>query len=265
MDELVVPALSHRDNAGLRNTLSALVGGARSALGYDLVGAYLVGSLALGAGDRHSDVDFVVITRDPVSAVRLGLLEELHDALPALSSFGADHLEGSYIATSELGSQSQWLYIDNGSRIVGRSDHDNTQAFRWVLRKRGLTLFGPSPVNLLPAVDQTELTLEARERARSWVELLRSDPAVVDDAWAQTHFVTGLCRLLFTFKEGSIVSKEEATSWSAAYLGPRWNRLLDQALIDRQTTWDRVGGTSDPVLAAETVQLSIEVVRQMAG
>lgn len=32
-----------------------------------------------------------------------------------------------------------------------------------------------------------------------------------------------------------------------------------------ETTWDRVGYSSDSTRAAETIQLSIEVVRQMAG
>lgn len=86
----------------------------------------------------------------------------------------------------------------------------------------------------------------------------------VDDAWPQTHFVTGLCRLHFTFEEGGIASKAEATSWAAIRLGPRWHRLLNQAITDRHTTWDRVGKSSDSALAADTVELSMKVVRQMA-
>ncbi|WJE00770.1 hypothetical protein [Streptomyces antimycoticus] len=42
--------------------LADLIGTARSILGDTFVGAYLQGSFALGAGDLHSDCDFIVVT-----------------------------------------------------------------------------------------------------------------------------------------------------------------------------------------------------------
>ncbi len=59
-----------------------LVDGVRAALEDDFVGAYLVGSFALGAADEFSDVDFVVVTErvlgaDAVERLQRWALDEL--------------------------------------------------------------------------------------------------------------------------------------------------------------------------------------------
>ena len=50
--------------AELNGVLHDLVTGAQAALGESFVGAYLQGSFALGAGDLHSDCDFLVVVRE---------------------------------------------------------------------------------------------------------------------------------------------------------------------------------------------------------
>ena len=265
MSSLDLTQLSPEDQVGLAATLNKLLRGVKDALGPNLVGVYLVGSYALGAGDSHSDVDFAVVTHAPVSPASLSLLEKLHETLPALSTFGADHLEGSYLPAGDLrgASGAGWLYVDNGSRMIERSSHDNTLAFRWVLRNRGIPLVGPEPTSLLEEVDDSALREEARARAVSWRGLLASHPETVGDSWAQTYFVTGLCRLLYTYETGAITSKLEATMWAAERLDPAWTGLLERAVADRATTWQRVGRPAEPALAAETVRLGAEIARLM--
>ena len=65
----------------LNAILERLVDGSREALGDNFVGAYLHGSFALGDADEHSDVDFIAITREDLSADQLAALQALHAEL----------------------------------------------------------------------------------------------------------------------------------------------------------------------------------------
>src|SRR3954465_13824854 len=81
----------------LNDVLAEFVEGLRRALGHGLVGAYLVGSFALGDADEHSDVDFIVVTAAEVTDAEIASLNALHGRLFALESPWAQHLEGSYV------------------------------------------------------------------------------------------------------------------------------------------------------------------------
>lgn len=260
-------ALNRRERAGLDGTLSHLLRGVGYSLGPNLLGAYLVGSFALDAGDRQSDVDFAVITHRPVSLPELAELRSLHAMIPDGPTFGADHLEGSYIPVAGLAhpGSADWLYVDNGSRMLGPSSHDDTLAFRWALREKGKALVGPAARSFTPVIDDLALRTEARARAIEWRDLLRATPETVDDSWAQTHFVTGLCRLLYTADRGTITSKHRATVWAGRHLGREWRGLLTGALQQRSTTWERVGTAADPALASATVALAEEVCGRISA
>jgi hypothetical protein len=54
----------------------------RRILGDDLAGAWLQGSFALGAGDQHSDCDWIVATRGPVTDDQVAALREVHHEIP---------------------------------------------------------------------------------------------------------------------------------------------------------------------------------------
>ena len=66
----------------LNELLGELVGRVESILGDSFVGAYLVGSFALGAGDLSSDCDFLMVTAEQVTEQQERALRELHDEIP---------------------------------------------------------------------------------------------------------------------------------------------------------------------------------------
>src|SRR5580692_8472279 len=80
----------------LNAVLARMVAGSREALGDNFVGAYLHGSFALGASDEHSDVDFIVVTREDLSSDQLQRLQTLHGELHGEASPWGERLEGSY-------------------------------------------------------------------------------------------------------------------------------------------------------------------------
>ena len=136
--------------ADLNGVLHDLVTGAQSALGETFVGAYLQGSFALGAGDLHSDCDFVVVVRARPDAAQEAALRALHRDLPRRDGHWFKHLEGSYAVAGDLrsveGLGREWLFVNHGADEMSWSEHCNQPWTRWILREHGITLVGPCPV-----------------------------------------------------------------------------------------------------------------------
>src|SRR3954463_11304434 len=65
-----------------------------SILADGLVGAYLVGSFALGGGDMASDCDFIVVTEDRVDGEQERALRALHDEIPTPHGYWPQKLQG---------------------------------------------------------------------------------------------------------------------------------------------------------------------------
>src|SRR6266542_2800417 len=74
----------------------------RTILGSHFIGMYLDGSLASGAFDQDSDIDFVVVTDEEVRGDLFLALQAMHERIAALDSPWAIQLEGSYISTGAL-------------------------------------------------------------------------------------------------------------------------------------------------------------------
>jgi predicted nucleotidyltransferase len=79
----------------LNQVLSRFVGGVRSILSDDLIGAYLQGSFAVGDADENSDCDWVMVVARPLTKGQVEALQEDFHRVYALSSPWAQHLEGS--------------------------------------------------------------------------------------------------------------------------------------------------------------------------
>jgi hypothetical protein len=46
--------------------------------------------------------------------------------------------------------------------------------------------------------------------------------------------VVTLCRLLYTLETGAVASKSRAARWAQQALGPRWNGLIERALVGQK-------------------------------
>ena len=130
-------------------------------LGENLVGAYIVGSFALEAGDLSSDCDFLVVTTEQVTGKQERALRELHDAIPTRPGYWAINLEGSYAPRADLETlerlDREWLYLARGWREMQWSTHCNVEDTRWILRERGIAVTGPDPRAFACEVPQTML------------------------------------------------------------------------------------------------------------
>ena len=227
--------------AELNNVLDGLVTGARAALGESFVGAYLQGSFALGAGDLHSDCDFVVVVRTRPTAAQESDLRTLHRDLPRREGFWNRHLEGSYALPEDLrdvaGLGRPWLYVDHGREEMEWSEHCNQPWTRWILREHGITLVGPCPVDLVGPVPDAVL----RDAARADLDTLVDDIlgwCPPELAWCQRYLVVQACRSLYTVRTAEVASKRDAVRWAMVHADPRWRPLLRQVLDDRELGLD---------------------------
>jgi len=80
--------------------LREFAAGLQTALGSNVPGAYLVGSLATGDFDLDSDVDFLVVTKVELCDAEVKSLEATHSHIHGLGSYPAEHLEGLILVRS---------------------------------------------------------------------------------------------------------------------------------------------------------------------
>lgn len=250
--------------ADVRAALDELVEGATVALGEQLIGAYLLGSFALGCADEWSDVDFVVVTDGRPTGEPEQSLRALHARLPDAGGWSA-HLEGSYADAADLRSPMtlgrRWPHVDNGARGIEPSDHDNTAHTRWVLRERAIVLTGPDPRDLVTEVTPEALRAEALGAARERAEQLEDDPAPYANAWFQPNAVLTSCRIAYTATHAEVTGKADAARWALDHLPPAHRPVIEAALTDRAHPCKRVHQQGDPALVAPTRALVWDVVR----
>ncbi len=151
----------------LREVLSIFVAETRAELADNLIGIYLVGSLASGDFDLDSDVDFLVVINTELTATNIKTLQDIQIKIHAIDCYPANHLEGSYISISDLNNWStvgekKLYYFDNGSTTIEQSIHDNKWHVRWILRERGITLIGQKPKTILQSIPLNELSNEIK-------------------------------------------------------------------------------------------------------
>ena len=151
----------------LRKVLNTFVDEIAAELRENLVGIYLIGSIASGDFDSDSDVDFLVVTKTELTEANMKSLQNIQIKIHDIDCYPAKHLEGSYLSISDLNNWSivgekKLYYFDNGSTTYEESTHDNEWHVRWVLRERGITLVGPKPETILRPIPLGEMYNEIK-------------------------------------------------------------------------------------------------------
>jgi predicted nucleotidyltransferase len=227
----------------LRQVLTIFVHEISAALGGNLVGIYLVGSIASGDFDLDSDVDFLVVTNTAVTEADMKRLQDIQIKIHAMDCYPAKHLEGSYISISELNDLStvgkkKLYYFDDGSTTYEQSTHDNQWHVRWILRERGITLVGERPEIILQPIPQNELSNEIK-RTMLLVKGFFEDEinrtlSFFNSRFGQSFTVLTYCRMLHTLHTGMVQSKKAAVQWAKKHVETKWINLIDQAWTERE-------------------------------
>jgi hypothetical protein len=209
-------------------------------LGENLVGAYLGGSLALGDFDpAASDIDLLVVTAEPVSEPLLQQLQAMHSQISAAGSPWASRLEVSYVPRAAIRRHDpgDCHHPSMGETwAFGISPHDEAWVIqRWIIRERGVTLWGPPPATLIDPLSSADLR-------QAVLTLLREDwsARLQNPEWFrrrnfQAYGILTMCRCHYTMVTGEIASKPVAAAWAREAL-PAWAGLIDRALLWRYDT-----------------------------
>jgi hypothetical protein len=260
-DETRIPASPYPE---LREVLHAFADGVAATLLEDLAGLYLVGSLATGDFDLDSDVDFLALVKQDLGAGEQAALQALHTAMHERDSYPARHLEGSYLSLADLRDAATVgakpvFYFDNGSIVPEWSTHDNQWHVRWVLRERGIRLYGPEPAQLLPAVPREALLEEVRaallRATRLFQEQLDAPLCFYNSRFGQSFFVLTACRMLHSLNTATVQSKKVGAEWAKMNVDPAWIPLIEQAWQERQGVrfMRKIGQRAHPDLLRQTL------------
>lgn len=227
----------------LREVLRRFVDAMQAELVDNLIGIYLVGSLASGDFDADSDIDFLVVLQTGLTDANRKALEAIQRELYTINCYPAKHLEGSFIAIDDLTDgrtvgETRLDYFDNGSTTLERSVHDNQWHVRWVLRERGISLLGPPPATLLPAIPPEALANEMKIKMDVIKTLFADDIhqplSFLNSRFGQPFIVLTYCRILHTLHTGTVKSKKAGAAWARQCVEPRWVPLIDQAWTERE-------------------------------
>jgi predicted nucleotidyltransferase len=224
--------------------LEQIRAGAERILGSGFVGMYLYGSLTLNAFNDQSDIDFLVVTDEPVSDAALAALAALHDRIAASGLPYADQLEGSYIPKDALRRHipaQLHPHIDRGAgeRLTPQQHDSDWVVQRYVLREHGITVAGPPPDTLIDPISADDLRGAVRELLDGWWGPMIDDPFRLEvHNGYHAYAVQSMCRILYTLKNGTVVSKPDAARWAQAELDGRWQPLIERAMSWQMTPTD---------------------------
>jgi hypothetical protein len=205
------------------------------AIGDDLVGLYLSGSLGLGDFDPvSSDVDVLLATAGPLPGPAVERLRRLHGALRAEGGWAA-RLEVVYLPLAAL---RRFDPEDAGRYPIGPSDRDFTLGRqgptwvldRWVAREHGLVVVGPDPRELIEPIGPEQLRAAVRASLAGHWTLEGTDVAWLRPRNYQAFAVLSMCRDLYVLEHGTVVSKPAAAAWASRRLGPPWTAQIERAL-----------------------------------
>jgi hypothetical protein len=201
--------------AELNDYVSEVARRVLTALGDDLVGVYLHGSVAMDAFvPTRSDVDVLVVSRAPLApAVKLAVASELSEAALPCPGVG---LEVSIVTLDsarsssdrpafELHMDTQENTVDHGARHPGArhpGDPDLIAHFA-MARVRGVALMGPPAEEVIAPVARTSLLRSMADDLEWGIERRMTGYAVLN-----------ACRALRFAREGTLCSKPEGGEWA---------------------------------------------------
>jgi len=220
--------------------LSDLLDQMQRILGKKLVGLYLYGSLVTGDFDREiSDIDLLAILSSDINDQEFAQLQQMHNDFVAKNQQWDDRIEIAYLSIAALktfrSQASKIAIISPGEPFHIKEAGKDWLINWWVVREKGVALFGPAPTTLIDPISKQEFLQAVQEQAQAWgewVDHMQTRPS-------QAYAILTLCRALYAHKNGEQVSKKQAALWVQARF-PQWASLIQNALMWRIGWRDQV-------------------------
>jgi predicted nucleotidyltransferase len=224
--------------ADMNQLLELLLSGMYKVLGAKLIGLYLYGSLVIGDFDPNiSDIDLVAALSSDIDDKEFGALQTMHDDFAKKYKEWDDRIEVCYISVAALhavrSSTSQIVNISPGEPFHRRESSREWLTDWYVVREKGIPLFGPSPKSIIESISKDEFIRSVQANANAWRIWIHD----MHNRKSQAYAILTLCRALYTYKNGEQVSKKQAAVWAEKEF-PEWSKLIQNALLWREAWCD---------------------------
>lgn len=210
--------------------LGELVSELRETLRVNLVGVYLYGSLTQRAFDRkRSDVDCLVVVRRNLSGVQFRRLARFL-ARAAESDPWVKRLQMQVLVESGLLKEDKRGILYQFG-ILKRSGSDGNPIIWSNVLATGITLAGPAPASILPPITREKFD-DALRREVGYVRAEFGNPRSKwrDVPFYRRYAVLTACRILYSFRTGTVASKPRAAAWALRNVPFEWHPLVRRAL-----------------------------------
>jgi hypothetical protein len=200
-------------------------------LGRNLAGIYLYGSLTQRAfNPKRSDVDCIVVTNRDLNDAQFRRLETWL-ARESKSNPWIARLQMTILIKDQILTMNSRACLYQFGKL-SRSGSDGNPIIWMNVLKSGVVLYGPAAELFVPEITP-EILFQALKREVAYLrEEISEKP---DSEWRdvpsyRVYAVLTLCRILYSFRKGTIVSKPRAARWAIDHLPDEWHDLILQAL-----------------------------------
>jgi len=199
-----------------------------------IIGFYLTGSLTYNDFiPGRSDIDLVVIVRNPLSKSRISRVEQFHLDIEQRYPQWAERIECSYLPVTELKHilppETPRPYM-GGGKFYAKAPYGNEWIInQYFLYKNGIALIGPEFKTLGDRVNIDDVRKAcAADLFTEWAPKI-NDPDWLENSHYQSYLVLNLCRILYTIIRGDAVSKTASAKWVQTEF-PEWAGLVTTAM-----------------------------------
>ena len=220
-----------RTPAQLTTLLRGLTARLRVVLGTNLVGFYLSGSITQRAFDpRRSDIDCVVVTRRDLSDSQVRKLGAWLDESARMNPW-TSRLQLQFLPRNQILTMNARACLYQFG-VLNRTGSDGNPIIWMNILKTGRVLHGPRPESFVPEITR-KMLFEALVRELGYLrEEISEKP---ESEWRdipkhQAYAVMTVCRILYSFNKGTVVSKPRAALWAFTTLPKEWHPIIRQAV-----------------------------------
>ncbi len=211
--------------------LDELTAQLRNLLRQNLVGIYLYGSLTQAAFDpARSDIDCIVVTERDLSAAEFSKIRGSLSRT-ARSNRWTLRLQASFLIKDKVLTPNSRACLYQFGKLARYRSDGNPIVWMNVLES-GKILYGPNPRSFVAPI-APKILFRALERELGYLreEIVEKPGSKWRDVpFYRAYAVLTLCRILYSRKKGTVVSKKRAADWALKYLPNQWNELIRQAL-----------------------------------
>jgi hypothetical protein len=232
----------------VKNVLNEYISLLNEELPDTIKGLYLHGSIALDAYHANSsDIDFVAVTQRPLSEQDEKTLKQIHQKLAEACE--KPQLDGIYVGKDNF--NQECCFYNEGT--FGKAVHDIPVTW-WILKHKGITIFGPDAKELPLEADSRKLAAYVRKNMNeywvprvNWMEASQEkfENIPVDQMEAELEWtVLGLLRQFYTLKEHDIISKLGAGEYGLKHFDKERHDIIQEAINIRTGSSNRIFHTN---------------------